>query len=123
MSTAITRVNILIKQGATFRWVIKFTNPLGEPIDLTGCHFVMQIRRSWRSGEVLVEISSYDDGITIDLPGGRALLLIEDEETATLNLEEAVYDVLLLWPNGDVWRVREGNVRVSLGVTREWPST
>jgi hypothetical protein len=123
MSTKIDKVNILIKQGATFKWLLNIQDTTGVPIDLTGCHVVMQIRRSVRAPEALVEASTFGNGITLSPLEGEIRVQLTATTTSQLNVEEAVYDMVLLWPDGDVSRIREGNVRVALGVTRSWQAT
>jgi hypothetical protein len=120
MSTTINKVNILVRQGATFHWSLELKNPDKSPIDLTDCEAVMQFRRMHRDNTVLLEVSTFKGGIEIDPLVGVVQITLEDELTSTLTTEEAVYDVLLLWPNGDVSRLREGSVRIALGVTRTW---
>lgn len=123
MATDPKKVTITIEQGATFRWLLTITDTLGQPVDLIGCHAVMQIRRTPKAADILLEASTYVQGIVITPATGQIDIKIEDEDTATLTMSEAAYDVLLLWPDGDVSKMRYGRVKILPGVTRSWQTS
>ena len=134
-----------IEQGAT--WRLKFTwcragavNPdgtiaAGDPIDLTGCTARMQIRKSLRQ-PVLAFITTpvtaiatdavtgvettteTPNGITLGGVDGTIVLELSADKTALLNITAGVYDLEIVFPSGDVYRVLEGTVTVDPNVTR-----
>ena len=124
---------ITIEQGATF--TLPFTWHLalvdadgnlvldangnaqpGEPKDLTGWTARMQVRKKVGS-EVLLEATS-EAGITLGGTAGTVRVKFTDEQTDTLMLKAAVYDLELEDEAGDVYRLLEGTVTIKPNVTR-----
>lgn len=48
-----SRVDFLMRQGADFSTTLTFTGPNAAPVDLTGCAFLAQIRRTGRDRTVV----------------------------------------------------------------------
>lgn len=113
------KVKLTIYQGSTFRWhaTLKSGSP-ALPIDLTGCTARMQVRPDIASDEVLLTLTTENDGITLGGADGMIHLYIPHALTETITWESAVYDMELIWPNGDVVRRLYGQVVVSPEVTR-----
>lgn len=111
------KCNLRINQGATF--AKKFVWSVGGvPADLTGWAARMQIRLEHDSKESLANLTTENDGITIEPLEGRFDLFLSAEQTAELNFDEAVYDIELVSPTGYVGRIIEGKVKLSPEVTR-----
>jgi len=107
------RVDLVIKQGATFGPFSGFiTNPNGSPVDLTGCELRAQLRR--RPSEPAV---NFDIEIT-DAVGGEFTLQLAKETTAGLTSPpKYVWDFELEDALGRVSPICYGDVQVSLEVT------
>jgi hypothetical protein len=119
-----------IDQGATkrLRLLYRYQSGVGPapglvPIytshDLAGCSARMQIRQAVNT-PVLVELTSgLAGGIVIEAGGadGQIDIGITDEQTEVLELRRAVYDLELEWPSGDVTRLMQGKITISLNVT------
>jgi hypothetical protein len=114
---------ILIEQGATFALdlIVKSSPteqaPAGEPIDLAGATITGQIRPDAGSDKILATF----DGIVTDPASGGLTLLIPAARTRAIDpftYPDAVYDILITFPNGTVRRLIEGTVTISPGVTR-----
>lgn len=114
MST--TKSNLKIKQGATYRKKYVWSAG-GVPVDMTGWKGRMQIRRETKSKTYITELTTENGGIRLTA-NGEIDLYISDEDTAMFVFEEAVYDLELVQPDGDVIRRLEGSVRLSDEVTR-----
>lgn len=113
------RYTILIEQGSTLRFPIGVTNPdANAPWDLTGCTARMQIRPSIASPEVIHSLTTENGGLTIDGAEGVIMVEIDAVTTAAFDFKAAVYDLELEKPDGDVIRLIEGKVKLSLEVTR-----
>lgn len=121
-----------IDQGETFRLSLVYTGPavdgveLGEPIDLTNASARMQVREGYGK-PVLVEITSDENGgITIGGVTGRIDLLLTEAQTDAMGVKEgstrprteAVYDLELVLPSGDVKRVIQGSIVIDPNITR-----
>lgn len=85
------------------------------PVDLTGATVRMQIRAQI-GGEVLLELSTENGGITIT-GLGTITRTISATETAGLTWTEGVYDLEVQYPDGTVQRYLQGAVRVRREVT------
>ena len=116
-----------IEQGATyehpsFSWHYDDPdnpgNP-GDPIDLTGAVVRMQIRKGQQT-PVLVEATSDADSpyITVDGPAGTITIKLPADETNKLSVAEPKYDLEVVLPGGDVFRLLEGSVEVSPNITQ-----
>ena len=114
--------NFVIEQGATFPLYIKWQDPDGNPIDLTGYRIRMQIRQTPGSASTLLSfdssslttgqtIGSLDSAGVIDLELSAAL-------TAALSFTLAEWDLTATSAGGEVTRLVEGKASVSPGVTR-----
>ena len=112
------KLNLSIQQGATFRKRLVRRNDKGRPINLTGYTAKLQARTSHSDPVVLFELSTENSGIVITPATGVIDLYISDEETATFVFTACIYDLVLYAPDGDAYRLCEGKVTLSLGVTR-----
>lgn len=116
------REDITVYQGATF--VRRFVWKTGEPpvpVDLTGYTIRMQIRLHKQSSKVLANLDNDTlGGITIsDALNGQFDVRIEASKTDEfLKIAQAVYDIEMESLNGTVTRLLEGQVSVSVQVTR-----
>ena len=116
-----------IDQGATKRLSLVYRsqtgtdssgNPTYTAYDLTGCSARMQIRQSVGAA-VLAEMSTTNGNIVLQTGGalGQVDVVMTPAETNALTVRRAVYDIELTWPSGDVVRLIQGKITVSLAVT------
>ena len=110
------RFKIKLEQGATYRRPFKWKSG-GVLVDMTGYTGRMHIRPDIDSSNIIATLTTENGGITI-FPSGTFTLFISDADTALLDFEEAVYDIELIAPNGDVTRILEGIATLSREVTR-----
>lgn len=121
-----TTLDLALTQGATFRRHLVWRQPQtdeqkaagqpGTPYDLTGASAHMQIRTKVNRPSLL---DLHDgDGITLGGPAGTITIELAPEQTMALELKRpGVYDLFVIFPSGDVLRVVQGGVSVSLAVT------
>lgn len=112
------KLNLTIKQGATFRKRLVWRGSNKKPINLTGYTAKMQARSAYGDPQVLFELSTENGGIALGGTAGTVELYVSDETTATFSFDRAVYDLFLYAPNGDALPLVEGSVRLILGVTK-----
>lgn len=113
------KLKFTIYQGATFRKRLTWKSPSGVPIDLTGCTARMQVRSEVGSPTVLIELSTVNDRIVLGGANGTTDLYISDEDTAAIAWDGGVFDIEITHPGGDVTRLGQGYLNVSLEVTRD----
>ena len=117
------KLNLSIEQGATFKHVLKLLQPAlpGQtalPVDLGGYSARMQLRAELPSAAAIIELSSSNGRIVLTPATGQLQLQLTASETAALSFEAAVYDLEITSAGGEVIRVLQGNVTLSLEVTR-----
>lgn len=110
--------NLSIEQYATFFKRLTWRDVKKRPINLTGWTAVLQMRTNAASPDVLFELSTANGRIVIDPLKGVIDLSITDEDTGSLAFSSAAYDLSLYAPGGQRYRLIEGKVLVSPGVTR-----
>lgn len=127
--TTPAKLKLKIYQGATFSKRLQWSTASpedptvpGTPIDLTGCTARMQIREEKTASAVLLELTTENGRLTITPEEGRVDLLLTDEETTEVTWETGVWDLEIVHPGGEVTRLVEGTVSVSLEVTRIQPT-
>lgn len=119
MSTKPAKHDLTIYQGQTFICHLLWKDGQGIPINLTGYSARSEWRRSSRSQDILYSLSSKEDnGIQVDGDSGRILLTIPADVSSGFKFRNAVYDLELINPSGEVTRLIEGEVIVSPEVTR-----
>ena len=106
---------LTIDQGSTFAEDIYLTANTELTSNLTNCTVISQIREYPESDEVTVQFTG-----TIVSPSsnGYVILSLTDEETLLLVKRRYVYDVLIENSANQRYRVAEGIIEVSPGVTR-----
>jgi len=95
-------IDILIKQGATFRLWFNFQDRFKQPYDLTGFRAHMQIRDAL-NGALIHDLSTENGGIVLNGAPGDIDLYIPSAATAAMQFTTGagVADFFLLYPNGD----------------------
>lgn len=119
------RYSFVIEQGATFQRRVEYTDSLGVPVDLTSYSARMQIRPSFTSNTVYVNLTSTlgsdGSGISINAASGTLDIVISALSSSYLSFTEAVYDLEIYSGSGAteyVTRLLEGNVKLKQNVTR-----
>ena len=122
------RYSFVIEQGATLNLELQYKDSTGTPIDLTGCGGKMQIRPSISSTTASITLSSSlaADGTGLNFSGsngttpptsGSIGVYISAMSSSMLDFNTGVYD-LEITSGSFVTRVLEGQVKLSLNVTR-----
>jgi hypothetical protein len=122
------RYSFVIEQGATLSLELQYKDATGTPIDLTGCGGKMQIRQSTSSPTSYITLSSSlaADGTGLNFSGsngttpptsGSIGVYISAISSSLLDFNTGVYD-LEITSGSFVTRILEGQVKLSLNVTR-----
>lgn len=88
------------------------------PVDLTGYTARAQIRESIESTDVILSLTTENDGIEIDVEASSVTLVLTPTQTAALDFDAAVYDLEMVSADGQVTRIVFGSVELSLETTR-----
>ncbi len=103
--------NISVFRGTTFRKTITWTQSNNQPVDLTGCSAVMQIRDS---SQALILQLTVGSGITLGGTNGTIELFISAATTSTM--ESGKYEINVTLANTDVVKFLKGTFTIIDGV-------
>lgn len=107
--------DIICEQGATFRRIISVVNADDSLPDYSGSTARMQVRPSVESATIIIELTTENDGITLE--DNSLTLAITAADTADLPVGTYRYD-LEIQTGAEVIRLVQGSFRVSPEVTR-----
>jgi len=112
--------NLCIKQGETYdiRFIYWEDEACTIPVNLTGATAEMQIRQAHSSPTAEWSGSTVGGEITLVGAEGIVDVQIDSVTTTAFTFAEAVYDLELTMPSGDVIRMVEGSVTTTEEVTR-----
>jgi hypothetical protein len=113
------RLSLVIPQGSTLRRRFDLKNPDGTPMDLNGYSARMQYRSAHNATAVLLD-ANVDNGRVImgGAEGWFEVVVPASVTQALVAPARGVYDVEIASAGGEVYRILEGDVRVSPEVTR-----
>lgn len=116
MATPPVNATLVIHQGATWEKRWRITDPTaGTPRDLTGWTARGHIRADHASTATLYEWTGSAISCSAD---GYVTVTVVPAVSSAWTWRDAVYDVELVDPAGQVVRIAQGAVRVSAEVTR-----
>lgn len=116
------RYNLTFEQSATFQHTLRWKDPSGAPIDLTGWRIRLQVRPTPESAIKYVDFDSnaLTQGQHISTLGasGSFTIQFDPEFTAALVFRRGEYNLTATSPGGITYRLHEGRAMVSPGVIR-----
>jgi hypothetical protein len=114
------KLNLIIEQGTTWKHslVLKAGAATAPAVNLLGFTARMHIRSELADASTLAELTSANGRITITPATGQIDLMLSATDTAALGFERAVYDLEIESATGEVTRILQGFVNLSLEVTR-----
>lgn len=107
-----------LEQGSTLLKPIVWKDSTGTPVNLTGYSARMQVRQSVASTDILLEMSTANNKISIDPSSGKITLIFSAATTAAITWKRGKYDLELTSADGTVTRLIEGQITVSQEITR-----
>lgn len=106
-----------IYQGSKWTAVIELKNGnTGEAIDLTDYTAKMQIR-DVNNDQLLLELTTENNGIVIDPLAGVVMLQLISADTAKLD-QNGIYDLDLIDVNGENYTYLKGKIILTKEITR-----
>jgi len=114
----VNHVDITIRQGTTHRETLELLLNDGSPIDLSGCELYMQIRRNFKSTDVVLDLREENLISAPDPMNGKIFINIPYTITAELpHRSEHYYDLKIKFGDGTVETLLAGKVFVIPRVT------
>lgn len=89
-----------------------------QPINLTGVSAMLQVRENIDSNEILLELSTDNNGIVIDPTNSTITISMSSAATSMIAWDKGVYSLELTFLDGTVITLLEGQVTVLKEVTR-----
>lgn len=120
MSAPAGLYNIVADQGSTLSRVIYYKDPAKKPIQFNGYKARMQVRHTFESDQVVLELTTENGGIELGATDGSIALYVTDDVMVEIPEGIYVYDLELLAPSADlfVYKILQGNFAVRSEVTR-----
>ena len=109
--------NLVIEQGARFYRLIYWLDEDGNGVDLSSYTAKMQGRQTKSASGTLFEWTSAAGDITLG-SDGSIVIDVDDSDTATLDFDYGLYDLVLTDGSSNVTRLLEGVVSLSRRVTQ-----
>lgn len=100
-----------------FQWKVKDSD---TPMDLTDCIIKMQIKLCSDDTTAVLELSTTGSGIVISEPAtdGKFTVTMLATDTAAFEFNQAVYDLEIKFPSGDVFTIIAGKIIARTEVTK-----
>jgi hypothetical protein len=109
--------DITIEQGSGFSLPLTYEAPEGSFVDFTGSTARLHVRSKYGATETLIELNTENGGIELT-EDGEITLSVSAEDTAALTFSRGVYDLEIVPPAGEPYKIIKGNVFLKREVTR-----
>jgi len=114
MAAAIYDINL--EQGVPLSKTIYLQNPDDSIKDLTGFTAKMQLRQYVTHSDVLLELSTTNSKININVPSGSVTMAFSEADTRSLTFTNMDYD-LFLYNGSNTFKALSGKVYLKESVT------
>jgi hypothetical protein len=111
--------NFVLEQGTSLNKKLVWKDPNGVAINLTGYTARMQVRESYDSDDVLIELTTTNGKIVITPLTGEIQLIFAPADTADAYWTSGKYDLELVSAGGQVTRLLKGKFKISREVTHD----
>ena len=109
--------DITIEQGSGFSLALTYEAPEGSLVDFSGSTARLHVREKYSSADTLIELTTENGGIELG-NDGSILLSISADDTADLTFSRGVYDLEIVPPTGEPYKIIKGNVFLKREATR-----
>jgi hypothetical protein len=109
--------DITIEQGSGFSLPLTYEAPEGSLVDFTGSTARLHVRSKYGATDKLIELTTENDGIVLT-EDGEITLSMTAAQTAALTFSRGVYDLEIVPPSGEPYKIIKGNVYLKREVTR-----
>jgi hypothetical protein len=109
--------DITIEQGSGFSLALTYEAPEGSLVDFTGSTARLHVRSKYSSTDTLIELTTENGGIELTEDGEITLSMTADD-TAALSFSRGVYDLEIVPPSGEPYKIIKGNVFLAREATR-----
>ena len=107
-----------IEQGTDLRVPFVLKDSEGMPLNLDGCAFRMQMRKSLYDLDAVDTLTTANGRIVCEPAAGRFELIFPNDVTEAYPVQALLYDIELVTAGSEVRRIVEGRIKVLPEVTR-----
>lgn len=101
-----------LEQGSSFKYNITLKDDVGMPYDFAFHTLAGSMKKSYASTTIAATFQIVQTAIP-----GEIQMSLSDEDTATIKAGRYVFDILMETPSAEKYRVVEGQITVTPGVT------
>jgi hypothetical protein len=109
--------DITIEQGSGFSLSLSYEAPEGSPVDFTDSTARLHVRSKFGVTEKLIDLTTENGGIELGADGSIELSMTA-AQTAALTFGRGVYDLEIVPPAGEPYKIIKGNVFLKREATR-----
>jgi hypothetical protein len=109
--------DITIEQGSGFSLALTYEAPEGSLVDFTGSTGRLHVRSKYGATDKLIELTTENGGIELG-DDGSILLTMSADDTAELTFSRGMYDLEIVPPIGEPYKLIKGSVFLAREVTR-----
>jgi len=109
--------NFTLEQGVPLSKTIFLKNGDNSVKDLTGFTAKMQLRQYAGHSDVLLELSTTNSKLNINVGTGGVTMVFSEADTASIPFTEVVYD-LFLYNGSNTFRAIEGKLTIKEAITK-----
>jgi hypothetical protein len=107
--------DITIEQGSGFSLPLTYEAPEGSLVDFTGSTGRLHVRSKYGATDKLIELTTENGGIELGADGSIELNMTAVQTAA---ISRGVYDLEIVPPAGEPYKIIKGNVYLKREVTR-----
>lgn len=108
-----------IEQGADKLKPFVWKDSNGTPVNLSNYTARLQVRKSVSATDVLFEMSTANNRISIVAADGKVILAFKHADTSALTWKQGKYDLELTSGDGTRTRLLQGTITISPEITRD----
>jgi hypothetical protein len=108
--------DITIEQGSGFSLPLTYEAPEGSLVDFTGSTGRLHVRSKYGATDKLIELTTENGGIVLT-EDGEITLSMTAAQTAALAFSRGVYDLEIVPPAREPYKIIKGNVFLKREVT------
>jgi hypothetical protein len=109
--------DITIEQGSGFSLPLTYEAPEGSLVDFTGSTGRLHVRSKYGATDTLIELTTENGGIVLT-EDGEITLSMPADDTAAFSFSRGVYDLEIVPPAGEPYKIIKGNVFLAREATR-----
>jgi hypothetical protein len=109
--------DITIEQGSGFSLSLTYEAPEGSAVDFTSSTARLHVREKYSSSDTLIQLTTENGGIELGNDGSIQLSM-SATDTAALSFSRGVYDLEIVPPTGEPYKIIKGNVFLKREATR-----